>query len=824
MKKHMFAAVGVILISMTMLLVTFCVLERVGPGVASPALASLLQSTPTIAWVDPVSAPNDLDIPIIITGSGFTAGLSGTLVITQPMAYLGNTALNDVTWVSSTTLEASVPWGLEPGVYTLTVQNQGGASASLPNAFTVTLGIGVWNATALYGGDVQQVVVHSQMPETVYAVSEKVGLFRSRDGGDTWVFIAAGTYVNDLAIVPTAPDTLYMSMIGQLAHGLHRSDDGGDTWTPLNAPGDRSFPHPTDTGTLFVSNSTEGEGGLWKSTDYGQTWLTATTGLTETQVNDLVFDPTDPLTLYAGTVLGNLFVSSNGGASWTWVARPLDFIQALAINPRGDHELWVSNCCFCQPNTTLRSTNAAHTTWATVADPVGSMSLNSIEFAPNAWREPYSQTLFVSACFDEVMRSDNGGDAWAFIDPQVDESHKGLGLHPSDPNVLYATGSRQAIYKTGDGGTTWNVAHEGLTAVIPSNLATVAGQPDVVYAVTEIGLLKGTRGGATWQVLPVGGDVSFVATDPFTPSRVYAAGGDVGEGDLPMYISGDGGQTWPTTTYLPVPPQYDQYAHLDPVIQPDPSQPGVLLAGVRHQIIELDGAGAGSLYRSTDAGLTWAEVDVGQVISAVQDIAFDVVNPSIVYLATSGEWHDAGSGLFRSTDSGLTWQRMGAAIADLDQVRSIAVEPRSPHRVFALVKGLANMWVYVSADQGLTWSQTSIVFGTSQSIFSSHDQPDSVLYLVTGMGLLRSTDGGVTWGRATGVLGRLPVYSLAEAVTADRTVLYVGTTGGYVESGGAQALSAANSSDLLVNAGVYRYTTRPSWRVYLPLALRAYEP
>ena len=167
---------------------------------------------------------------------------------------------------------------------------------------------------------------------------------------------------------------------------------------------------------------------------------------------------------------------------------------------------------------------------------------------------------------------------------------------------------------------------------------------------------------------------------------------------------------------------------------------------------------------------------------------------------------------------------MGAAIADLDQVRSIAVEPRSPHRVFVLVKGLANMWVYVSADQGLTWSQTSIVFGTSQSIFSSHDQPDSVLYLVTGMGLLRSTDGGVTWGRATGVLGRLPVYSLAEAVTADRTVLYVGTTGGYVESGGAQALSAANSSDLLVNAGVYRYTTRPSWRVYLPLALRAYEP
>nr|NIV29586.1 hypothetical protein [Anaerolineae bacterium] len=484
------------------------------------------------------------------------------------------------------------------------------------------------------------------------------------------------------------------------------------------------------------------------------------------------------------------------------------------------HELWVSNCCFCQPQVTRKSNNPSHTAWTAVGAPVDSVSLTSIEFAPDTWGPAYADTVLVSDCWDEIQRSDDGGDSWTSLDPQEDEWHTGLGLHPSDPSVLYATtGSRQGIYKTMEGGTSWQVAHEGLTAVAPEQLATVADQPDTVYAVADIGLLKGTGGGAVWQGLPVGGDVNvkFVATDPFTPSRVYATGGDVGMGnDLPVYVSEDGGQSWPITSYLTEPPQYGQYAHLDPILQPDPSHQGLLLAGVRHARIELDGDEAGTLYRSDDAGLTWAEIDVGQEISPVQDVAFDVVSPTVVYMATSGDWHDAGTGVFRSTDGGLTWQSVGGAVADLDQAESIAVEPRPPYRVFVL----ANMRVYVSEDRGLTWTQTNIFHGAIECLLSSHDSPDSILYLAGGMGLRRSTDGGDSWERAAGVLGQVPVYSLAEAVTADRTVLYAGTTGGYVTAGGFQALSQPLADTTLVNAGVYRFTTRQGCKVYLPLVLR----
>ena len=782
-------------IALTTVLIALAAVAAAFLWMAGPARAA---QAPTVTAVSPPSAPNDLDVGVTITGTGFVA---------VPTVTLGATTLDDVGWISAERLTATVPWGLDPGTYTVTVENPDGSSASLTDAFSAAQAIGVWNATELYGGNVDEVAVNPQTPETLYAVSPDVGLFRSTDGAATWdLLVAGGEYsVRTLAIDPVSPTVLYAF----LPWDLHRSDDGGDTWTPLDAPGEIPFPHPTASGTLFVSTDWQGESGLWKSTDSGQTWLTMTTGLTDTRVNNLVFDPTDPMTIYVGTALGNLFVSGDGGASWSFVDHPLDYIGKLAINPRGDHELWASNCCFCNPNTTLRSTNATHTAWTAVAEPVGSMPLRSIEFAPDAWGSTYSQTLFVSDCWGEVQKSEDDGASWTSLDPETDEWHWGLGLHPSDPTVLYATGNRQAMYKTTDGGTTWQVAHEGLAAVIPEHLATVAGQPDTLYAVTDLGLLKGTGGGTAWQSLSVpSGDARFVATDPFAPDRVYVVGSDV-DGDQAIHISEDGGQTWPITSYLTEPAAYDQYAHGNPILHPDPSQPGLLLAGVRHARIELGGDEAGSLYRSTDAGLTWAEVDVGQAISPVQDIAFDVVSPTVVYLATSGDWYDAGTGLFRSSDRGLTWQRIGAAVADLDQAESIAVEPRFPYRVFVL----ANMRVYVSGDRGLTWTQTNVFHGAIQSLLSSHDRPDSFLYMASGIGLLRSVNGGDTWGSAAGTLGQVPVYSLAEAVTSDRTVLYAGTTGGYVQS---------RQGGQIVPAGIYRYTTvRPDeTRIYLPLVVR----
>ena len=89
-------------------------------GATDARLLDSPASSPTVGSVDPATAANDIDTSVTITGTGFAA---------TPTASLGSTPLKSVTWVNATTLTATVPWGLDPGAYPLTVVNPDGGSA-----------------------------------------------------------------------------------------------------------------------------------------------------------------------------------------------------------------------------------------------------------------------------------------------------------------------------------------------------------------------------------------------------------------------------------------------------------------------------------------------------------------------------------------------------------------------------------------------------------------------------------------------------------------------------------------------------------------------
>jgi photosystem II stability/assembly factor-like uncharacterized protein len=375
------------------------------------------------------------------------------------------------------------------------------------------------------------------------------------------------------------------------------------------------------------------------------------------------------------------------------------------------------------------------------------------------------------------------------------------------------------------------VVQEGLTAVVPRQLTPVLGQPDVVYALTERpeAIYRTEDGGHVWRLLPVtqtyGRAVQAIAVDTFTPTRIYAgASQDPG---LRIHISDDGGETWPRYVAITATEQYSDCdgLFLD-VLLAHPTQRGLLLAGVNHNY---QGGGyfynLGTIYRSTDHGEHWTRMTVTQEISMVHDIAFDTLTPTITYAATGDDVE--GSGMFRSTNSGQTWARVGAGVPALDCVAHLAVDRDSDDWVFAWT---CKDGLYVSPDHGESWAQADIPLTGLQveQILCTDDDPSSLYVAVTGgwlrPGLFRSTDGGQWWQRAAGTLGRVPIYSLATVTATERVILYAGTAGGYVEGGGAQALSLANNDGTLVNAGVYRYTTRRTWDVYLPLVLKAYAP
>jgi photosystem II stability/assembly factor-like uncharacterized protein len=834
MKRRTLATVAAVLISTTVLFVLLCLMGTAGPTVSRPALAAPLQITPTVTLIDPSSAPNDLDVSIVITGTDF---------VSMPVVYLGDTLLSDVKWVTSTVLRATVPWGMDPGVYTLTASNPDGESSSLTNAFTVTQGIDQWNAGALYGGFFNEVVVNPITPTTVYAVSQQTGLFRSYDSGENWTFVLAGSQVGGLSLDGANTSWLYLQYSGLIL----RSEDEGETWknaTPVftatqmggDCWGQETAPwpvaHPQISGTVFAyqCGSSGNPTGLYKSINRGADWRPVMTGLTDTQVSELIFHPTDPITMYLGTTNGNIFTSVDGGESWSYVAQPIRHVREMAVNPFDEYTLWASE--YVIPATgptvtsTARSTNISHTTWITVPYPGGDGSFSSpahINFPPVGWGETFSHTVYLIGLDGEPsFVSNDDGQIWNPFATQI-TSGSGLAFHPILSSTMYMGDMAQGVWRTTNGGTSWQVVNRGLTAMAPNRLATVPGRPDIVYGAIPVnseGIYKATRGGAKWTFLPVSGvecwgDGCSVLADPFTSNRLYVTD----QVDGKIFRSDDGGQTWPQSATIIHAP-YAGCLVSTQALEADLQSPGILMAGIR-AICDDFTSWEGDIYRSTDYGETWTTtLSIGQVISPVTDIAYDVLTPTIVYAATNR--NDAG-GMLKSTDGGQTWQPMGETIPALSFVQSIAVEPSPPYRVFAWSSHGDGL--YVSEDQGASWTQATAPLADKdvKQILCTPQRP-SFLYAAASEGLYRSRNGASGWERASGVLGYVPIYSLATVTATDRVILYAGTTGGYVESGGTLVLGLADDGGTLVNAGVYRYTTQLAWEIYLPLVLKAYMP
>ena len=235
-------------------------------------------------------------------------------------------------------MTATVPWGMDPGVYSLTVTNPDGGSGSLSAAYTVQAGIGQWNAGDLFGGQMQQLLMKPDDPDTLYATAYGVnGLFRSDDAGEHWAFVSDKIWANnnDIAVDPLHPDWLYVFT----PSGLMRSQDEGDTWTTLmddEWPDGRAlnaypqvyvspYEDATHPQALFVSAyegyvvpPASGPKGLIKSTDGGQTW-TIVQSLAGVPVQDIAFDPNDHAHLVLVTSDMRVYQSSDWGDTWTQV-------------------------------------------------------------------------------------------------------------------------------------------------------------------------------------------------------------------------------------------------------------------------------------------------------------------------------------------------------------------------------------------------------------------------------------------------------------------------------------------------------------------------
>jgi photosystem II stability/assembly factor-like uncharacterized protein len=199
------------------------------------------------------------------------------------------------------------------------------------------------------------------------------------------------------------------------------------------------------------------------------------------------------------------------------------------------------------------------------------------------------------------------------------------------------------------------------------------------------------------------------------------------------------------------------------------------------------GGAGGGIWKSTNAGRTWAPISDGAGIVSVGAMAIAASDPKIIYVG-SGQTHPrydiaAGDGMYRSSDGGATWQHLG--LREVRHIGRIVVDPRNANIVTvaamgALFGGSQHRGVYRSVDGGKSWTQPLFVDERTGVVDLAADpQRPSIMFAAAwqardwpwlsyfqpiagpGSGLYKSVDGGKTWkahkgeGWPQGALGRI---------------------------------------------------------------------
>ncbi len=212
-----------------------------------------------------------------------------------------------------------------------------------PQTFYIgVIGQGIWLggrwepiSPSLAGLSVPQLIIDPDDPRFFYARISYDRLYRSSDGGKTFVSIWEGMKLSDEVLCVVYDHHNPGILLAGATENLYMTRDRGDFWEIVPTPFQGQSVlvvaiHPEKPGYLYAGTT----GGLYESTDYGAKWRLI--GFEDTTVSAVTFDPQNPETIYVGTRYSGLFRSRDGGKSWEFFGDGLPSeIRQVIVNPKG---------------------------------------------------------------------------------------------------------------------------------------------------------------------------------------------------------------------------------------------------------------------------------------------------------------------------------------------------------------------------------------------------------------------------------------------------------------------------------------------------------
>jgi photosystem II stability/assembly factor-like uncharacterized protein len=373
-----------------------------------------------------------------------------------------------------------------------------------------------WTIADLPGGDVRSLAIHPDDPDHLLAGTATGQIFQSTDGGGSWHLPGVrlpfrGWVVSDLVFDPDEPALVWAALRGAWGQDglIALSTDGGATWKSRSGglPGRQVYALAVAPRTVYAATRL----GVWGSRDAGESWQHLTAGHAEIRkVSSLLVDPQDPERVFAGT-WRRVYRSDNGGASLRglFIGMILDSeVFSLHAAPGGNGEIWASTCGWV-----YRSSNLGDS-WRRYENGLAERRTPSFQVLTGGAK--------LAGTVAGVYRSADDGASWQLVTPK-DLVVLAIEHHPARPDRIFIGTEGAGVWRSVDGGRTFQAASKGLNAARIAALASKGGE--VIAAVRHSGPASGVYssfdGGKTYPLGPVQlPTVSALAADD---DSVYAA-------------------------------------------------------------------------------------------------------------------------------------------------------------------------------------------------------------------------------------------------------------------------------------------------------------